>query len=806
MGLPFHRFVLSSNRLLRQHLTGQAKPLTIDSALRALFLDERDSTITRPDHALKALRDHEFQGVDTLRELLLRTFTRLTEHYFEFRQRRLFVKANRFADWQRLSTRLSPLVLVTFALQREFAVDGRFERVDDHLLRFLTDHLSPSVLPTVYCPQLDDIITRNGLDDLHVHLNGSTEADSVWLDTLNHPRRFYKEIKSSYRTSAPQSVREQYEQIEDGLSPETLYIRLRLARALRFALCQWVFGGDKEILEHLDYAIDQRMFRFDDHQIQVRGHPLRAFCGTAKTPDTVCEGAFWWMMFSHLHRPEGGAITSHAHVYLLLLAQFNHFAVQQVDQKGFDQFQKITVNEFRSLSEKDYRQRFDQLARTDSGDLAFLEGRFAPKRSARDNWGLISKILKGYARHHGTSRPQITDQPPLTETRRLHLGLTAHFIKRADPPHMATDGSALFGPWRYAKLRNDINTSAKALLALHRRSPLVRRYLVGIDAASNELHTPPDVFAPLYRLFRFHGFHHFTYHAGEDFRHLLSGMRAVVEAVEFLDLRRGDRIGHATALGLDPDLWQTRNEGLSVVPLEEWLDNLLFAYWVLSESGTGQTFLFKLREDISRHAHRLYGSGYQLDPHILLTAWRLRKLDPRMVFTPDRAGMMAVSEFTKRELSGIAQAERDHPAAFSLLQAWHSAQVRRRGIDMQTITTDDAPTALLVAVQQAALEKIVRQDIILESMLTSNVRISVYQDYGEHHIHRWLGTGNDLASPTVVMATDDPGIFSNSLRNDFIHLIETLRQSGDYTPEKVLSVIQSLAHNARVFRFRALGG
>ena len=43
-----------------------------------------------------------------------------------------------------------------------------------------------------------------------------------------------------------------------------------------------------------------------------------------------------------------------------------------------------------------------------------------------------------------------------------------------------------------------------------------------------------------------------TVHAGEDFVHLLSCLRRLDDAVQYLCLEEGDRIGHGTALGLNP--------------------------------------------------------------------------------------------------------------------------------------------------------------------------------------------------------------------------------------------------------------
>lgn len=75
----------------------------------------------------------------------------------------------------------------------------------------------------------------------------------------------------------------------------------------------------------------------------------------------------------------------------------------------------------------------------------------------------------------------------------------------------------------------------------------------------------------------------FTFHAREDFRHILSGLRRVDEAVTFLKFHAGDRIGHGTALRISPEQWKRYNPFV-VLPRIEALDNYVWAYYALSQN------------------------------------------------------------------------------------------------------------------------------------------------------------------------------------------------------------------------------
>lgn len=41
-----------------------------------------------------------------------------------------------------------------------------------------------------------------------------------------------------------------------------------------------------------------------------------------------------------------------------------------------------------------------------------------------------------------------------------------------------------------------------------------------------------------------------TYHTGEDFLDIVDGLRAIDEALLFLQMEKGERLGHAMALGV----------------------------------------------------------------------------------------------------------------------------------------------------------------------------------------------------------------------------------------------------------------
>jgi hypothetical protein len=73
-----------------------------------------------------------------------------------------------------------------------------------------------------------------------------------------------------------------------------------------------------------------------------------------------------------------------------------------------------------------------------------------------------------------------------------------------------------------------------------------------------------------------------TYHTGEDFDHIATGLRAVQEPLVWGLMARGDRLGHALALGLDPAEWAgwtQKRLGTPVLKMRAW-DRLLDLGWL----------------------------------------------------------------------------------------------------------------------------------------------------------------------------------------------------------------------------------
>ena len=157
-----------------------------------------------------------------------------------------------------------------------------------------------------------------------------------------------------------------------------------------------------------------------------------------------------------------------------------------------------------------------------------------------------------------------------------------HFPKKAfNSQELEKEGKLIIYP------RNDVSRTKAERCARGLRKYIIweqgkGQRVYGIDACSNEIGCRPETFATEFRYLRYVSelrykipwyrttVEHYeelglTYHAGEDFLDITDGIRAIDEAINFLELQKNDRLGHAIALGICPeDYYMQKHMCLSV--------------------------------------------------------------------------------------------------------------------------------------------------------------------------------------------------------------------------------------------------
>jgi len=808
---------LCDNDSLSSYFEG--KQVSFDDIKRRMLLLERMGNHFIADHYYRLNQEKSFDDIDSIASILCKGLFHIAEDHLEFRRNRIHVKQDKQNDWQELITRVPPLILqAAFLHEHKTLTDKKTSAVQDYFKDVILPNARYTALPYPYIPQLENYIeVKNGLHDLHMHLNGSTETDIAWQDFLFAPDKIYKELKDGFKNNL---VKEQFEQESHLTDPLKFRDLLLIARRIRNFMFVMLYPESlsqedlnrinkiktKEEKSYTNESIEklaniesidkllEALINIDTPFFDGIHNPFSDLVANAEISDEypmAVECLMYVLLFQHLSCKPKACVESLFHFYLLILGLSNRLLVQQTHQNGFEQFQKQTLNYLRSHPEKVYKNRFLQLHGNELRNIHFLEGRFSPKDSEHKTLLLLQDILKGWQSLLKEEKRIF----PLKEVPRLKL--IAHFIKEKDkhPDEQI----------RHKDLRKSVWQKASVLSYMKGRNSKYIQEVIGVDAAASEFDAPPEVFAPSFRMLRRKGFEHFTYHAGEDFFHIISGLRAIYESIDFFGMQHGDRIGHAVASGVDAQVWIDNVGQHILIRQGEHLDNLLFAYHLIMQEEVMalKPYLPFVAHKISELSFKIYGEFYSVD--IQLSAWQLRKYCPMLLFSGTREFAEPYNVFCDEEFTDIQKAIPNMTTdnRVKLLAKYHSEHVRKEYDKIIEIDVFDPFDKNGIRILQLSLLKYMhKKEIVIETLPTSNVRIGQHHDYNTYHLWNWVKWEEEGASiPPIVVGTDDTGIFATNIYNEYANIYCHLTSQCEMNHEKAMALIERLDKNAGIYKF-----
>ncbi|HKH45340.1 MAG TPA: hypothetical protein VKM72_11800 [Thermoanaerobaculia bacterium] len=366
-----------------------------------------------------------------------------------------------------------------------------------------------------------------------------------------------------------------------------------------------------------------------------------------------------------------------------------------------------------------------------------IELRVSAARPATLQARVLRAQLQGFADFVRHDR----DAPP------LRLGFVYHLLRGPVDEVRETSGFMIEG-----------------LLCLLDEVPALRTWVVGIDAAGEEMLLPPRDLAPSFRMVRRRVQDQMnrpglppvhlgrTCHAGEDFRDLLTGLRYVDETVELFQLQPGERIGHGLALALDPADWY---------------------------HGRCEVYPF--------------ASDHGLD---LLWGLRLARLtDPEISLRPD-TDLAHVLHLRLEEAVGLERARQ----ALGWIDSLDRIPEEREVLAMLGLDRSRAPRCLLVdseytelvgKLRQRVFRRVELAEVILEVCPTSNLLIGKFPSYDRlpytnlNRLHLDPAADNE---PQILFSinSDDPGMFQTTVANEYRALGQALIATRKYQRRQVV--------------------
>ena len=721
----------------------------------------------------------------------------VARYHFEPNNSRLAIRMERFDEWQSWISNQSGLPVIAYQAEKLF----HNEQTPVECYLWLKSKLGFRSLISPYHPMIEDYIERIGLNDIHMHLNGTTSLEAMWNFALNNSERMYKDLLLELENRRVQLLYALYPELNHPKKYEELLLFARKIRQLLIAFTQ-----SPNSINQCKESIVNFLSSTSGDSFTSIGIQLEKKHFDCEWPH-LAEGVLHLNVLRKLKNDPSDTLDICYLIYILCMNCFQGLMVQRNDQFGFDQFQKFADDGIREEFEKHYSNRFFQLHGpnlTGRPDLLTLEGRFAPKKTLEKNELLVTEILRGFLAYANGRKNNLPlemgyDLDLLTQEvlsfKRPTLRLVCHFIKKS---------------WDFKKeshfksLRYELINNANQLFFLLDKYKNLKSLITGVDAAANELEAPPEVFSVLYRKCRSQGLNHATFHVGEDFEHLLTGIRSVFDAVTLLDLRTGDRLGHATSIGIDPQYWLNVIPEILFISKGKRLEDLLFLRYIALNKPELLLPLAHIDSEITTLAMDIFhDEDYSLD--ILQDFFFGRGLEPNVVKN------IVNSSSTNQPYVGWLYEEYkiarniNKKSLKILAKRWFDRETIERYEEKKEFTVKKSDFSILLKAQQYVQSIIYKKQIILEALPTSNVRISHYHSIKQHHIFRWLQIPQasfDGDFPVLVsLGTDDPGIFATDMRNEVYHLFSTLKFAYEYPDSKAMEIISELNENGRIYRF-----
>lgn len=610
---------------------------------------------------------------------------------------------------------------------------------------------------------------HKGLVDLHHHLKASTDVFSLsWICLMNHIAHRYKAF-GKITEAVPElylncceaaSIRKSLFAYMKGEKPDMqncnqFYVGTQLPeheiRNLQDQLDLLRWNTKMEGVSCLDYALPADN-RENEDICNVFDGEHRLLCAILRDIYRGAEGKakLERLLFRYLHVK-----------YML-----RRYLIQTNKNVGFANFSKYERRKDLFLEGyPEYGQLLSVLPVAEGKrfhHISYLETRIAPKSDYRKMKRAVKATVGGWEK-----------AGLYADTK-----LIVHFIKR-------NDEAAQPFKERHHALRNDLRKQAVALMTLRRRSDLFYSSLVGIDAANAELDCRPEVFAHAFRYVRSHDDDvealnplkenqrkslHYTYHAGEDFYDIVDGLRAIDEAVEFLELKSGDRLGHCLALGIDPVCYYQEYDYKVVAKKQYLLDNTAWMLYKIKEANISvpSGLEMQLMEKFSSLVFEIFHEDVSVEKYC--ASMQLRGDDPRYASSCGKQGFSMLNDWEATAFCSSDKLERyrHDDDVVGLFQNYHfNIHVRTAGDKMESMSIGRDYAVCVRQLQDCMIEKLKKRNIIVECCPSSNLKIGLVNRYEQQPIFRFSPV-NDFHDPmAVTINTDDLGIFQTSIDNEY---------------------------------------
>lgn len=678
---------------------------------------------------------------------------------------------------------------------------------------------------------LDDILGK-GLSEVHSHYNASTDVFHFnWLCMMNHID--YSERITSVKGDL-QERRNSLLGIEQlyklkNICVAAAYLRCQLFRFvytheplndLKLCLVEQILSDDACCASESDklqdtiaalgsYALCDNDYNILDYAITNDSRPLSIYIMYKG------ERQLLYRLYRYIFENGENEDDLAPYVYLyLLIKNFVRREIVETNQLlGFENFEIYQSRKSIFLKHEDsisaHMPQFVYQMNTQNGNTAEL--RITPEE-------LHAKILS----KHGAS---VFDDQYQNDVDKK-LSFVVHFIKDKRFVQKADNFATRAEFWKHYS--NQLKNQGELLVQHYQKIREIRKrgvpelpQFAGIDAASNELYCRPEIFGHVYRYAALEGILNRTYHVGEDFFDLIDGLRAIDEAIEFLQLDNNCRLGHVLALGTNAFDYYTKRHYTAITYKQYLLDNLVWLYQKARYYNVN--FVGILEDTVRRNALRLYNEiGYaspkQCGAFDIDNYWDsiwLRSNDSvEREITREKQNVIVLPDKWQQTAKYDGQYARftnQNDIAKKLHNTYlTNKDVFSHGNEVEIFKWPKEIIEVVTQIQNKMIAEIAEKQIAIECNPSSNLKIGHFDRYDEHPIFRFRPIDKNIHTPllNVSINTDDRGVFATSLYNEFSLIALALTKQRDkegnrlYNDEAICEYIEHIRKNNLIQRFK----
>ena len=683
-----------------------------------------------------------------------------------------------------------------------------------------TDFVWNSVLPHNN-KLLNNILNNSekGLCDIHLHFGASTDVFQIsWVSLMNDlesKKNVFDSLK--YPLDSPVVVTRNY-------NYDSLYRWCILAGLIRWELYKYYVKKDKNAFQKefeiyfnkmaqqdpMHYSKDIRDFQClltEEGKKSVKTSNdtvfdyaiVNAIIDSEKmnSPFMIYYGERY--LLYHFYRDYWNGIKRvrtigrYVYLYELIKNQLRRELMQVNQLMGLGNFQEYNRRKTKLVTKGlDLTSKQFAVQTAIENDRDGMEVRITPQKTAKDYLRLTKATYHKHIFGEGVFMTEDSLQNRMT--------FVVHFIKSRCEKNN-----------RYSEVRIDLQTQAgvlmKELLGEEKRRGIPQR-IVGIDAAGGETNARPEVFAHVYRYCKRCGLTNFTYHVGEDFYDLTEGLRSIEEAVRFLRIGEGNRLGHCLALGIDPKRYYEERHRIVIMPRQILLDNLV---WLLKQAESLCLCVpYGINDYLNGEIIRLYnligyGNSFNIDSYY--RNMLLRGDD----FVKYEKHCSDWNETTLDDSQHATEARKDEAARMLRDAYFNDKSVFEKGF-MQTeeFKIPYRYEQLIKKVQDRIINWIKTKKICIETNPTSNVRIGGLNKYEELPLFRLAKLCKRPGQRVMVSVnTDDKGLFATSLYRELSLLSLALKKQRvrgtvrRWSDNEIYDYVKCLAEAGQKYRFKA---